>query len=346
MTNRPLRFKIEARKESDARMKIRVPDYFVDFRCIADRCKDSCCIGWEIDIDDDARRKYEALDTPLGREIREKTSHGFFTLQENGRCAFLDEGGLCRIISSVGEGYLCDICREHPRYYGVGGKGIEGGLGLSCEEAARIILSLRKLPRIIEIERDVPYLDEDEFAPMSNRIREKLYKSIFRSSTYELVDIYKAYALIADRVGIRANIDFSNHNIPKITYIPISQSEIREFYERFTNLLYECESLDRNWAFLINKIRLVNVDDILKKEQSFRSLLYYFTHRYVREGIIDMTLGERILFALGSTFAILAFAEVLSGDDKETRASVLYSKNIEYSTDNVDMILDELSNFL
>ena len=27
------------------------PGYYSGFRCIADKCKNNCCIGWEIDID-------------------------------------------------------------------------------------------------------------------------------------------------------------------------------------------------------------------------------------------------------------------------------------------------------
>ena len=35
-------------------MKLRVPDYYDEFQCIADKCSDNCCIGgWEIDIDED-----------------------------------------------------------------------------------------------------------------------------------------------------------------------------------------------------------------------------------------------------------------------------------------------------
>ena len=39
-------------------MILRVPDYYEEFVCIADRCKDSCCIGWEIDIDEETRDYY------------------------------------------------------------------------------------------------------------------------------------------------------------------------------------------------------------------------------------------------------------------------------------------------
>ena len=54
-------------------MKIYVPEYFNNFKCSADKCKDSCCIGWEIWIDDKTRAKYDMLNTSLGKEIREKS---------------------------------------------------------------------------------------------------------------------------------------------------------------------------------------------------------------------------------------------------------------------------------
>ena len=34
-------------------MRIIAPDYYREFHCIADKCRHSCCIGWEIDIDAD-----------------------------------------------------------------------------------------------------------------------------------------------------------------------------------------------------------------------------------------------------------------------------------------------------
>ena len=31
----------------------RVPTYFNEFACIGGACEDNCCIGWEVDIDDE-----------------------------------------------------------------------------------------------------------------------------------------------------------------------------------------------------------------------------------------------------------------------------------------------------
>ena len=40
-------------------MKIRVPEYFKDFKCIASKCEDTCCAGWGIVIDDATYDRYK-----------------------------------------------------------------------------------------------------------------------------------------------------------------------------------------------------------------------------------------------------------------------------------------------
>ena len=136
-------------------MKVYFPSYYRDFKCIADRCRHSCCVGWEIDVDDGTVEVYEGLGGELGREIRSHISGGVIGMCSDGRCPFLDSRGLCRIISSLGEEYVSDICREHPRFYhSVGGR-VEGGIGISCEEAARIILSSDGYADFIDISRDI-----------------------------------------------------------------------------------------------------------------------------------------------------------------------------------------------
>ena len=43
-------------------MILRVPEYYEKFSCIASRCKDSCCAGWEIDIDEDSYAYYNSVE--------------------------------------------------------------------------------------------------------------------------------------------------------------------------------------------------------------------------------------------------------------------------------------------
>lgn len=123
-------------------------DCWDGFACLADQCKHSCCKGWEIAIDDATLRKYATVGGEPGLELRRNIvideEGAFFALQgKEERCPFLNEKGLCRLILELGEDYLSDICREHPRFYhGINGVE-EGGFGLCCEESAKRVLSAK-----------------------------------------------------------------------------------------------------------------------------------------------------------------------------------------------------------
>lgn len=124
-------------------MRLTVPDYYDRFRCIASRCTDNCCIGWEIGIDPAALADYQSQPGAFGDRLRAAIQPGdppFFALTKSGRCPFLNEENLCDIYRQLGENHLCAICDQHPRFHNWFGAEKESGLGLSCEEAARLIL--------------------------------------------------------------------------------------------------------------------------------------------------------------------------------------------------------------
>ena len=136
-------------------MKLYAPNYYRDFVCIADKCRHSCCVGWEIDVDDDTSQIYQSLQNSYAGAIRdsldisEGTPH--FRLTEGEKCPHLNDCGLCGIILSLGEEYLCEICREHPRFYHDTPRGKEVGLGMACEEACRLILESDNYQGFVEI---------------------------------------------------------------------------------------------------------------------------------------------------------------------------------------------------
>lgn len=75
-------------------MKIRVPNYFKDFKCIASKCEDTCCAGWGIVIDDEALEKYQKVQGDFGDRLRREIVHeggeNIFILKDN-NCPFLNE---------------------------------------------------------------------------------------------------------------------------------------------------------------------------------------------------------------------------------------------------------------
>ncbi len=94
------------------------------------------------------------------------------------RCPFLNERGLCEMILRYGEGMLCQICRDHPRFRNYWSDRVELGLGLVCEEAGRLILSRETPMQLFTLEDG----GEDEELPEDEeellRLREKLLGGI------------------------------------------------------------------------------------------------------------------------------------------------------------------------
>ena len=129
------------------------PDYYPQFSCIADRCRHSCCIGWEIDVDEDTLASYHRIGGEMGERLRAGISEDgdapHFLLGAHERCPFLNEKNLCDLILYGGEDMLCQICRDHPRYRSFFSERTEIGVGLCCEEAARLILTKQEKTAIV-----------------------------------------------------------------------------------------------------------------------------------------------------------------------------------------------------
>ena len=121
----------------------RFPAYYHEFRCLAGSCPKSCCIGWEVEIDDDTAAAYAGIPGTLGEELRTHLSADAegalcFPL-EGARCPFLDGDDLCRIHRELGQELTSVTCREHPRFTEDFGPLQEISLSASCPEAARLL---------------------------------------------------------------------------------------------------------------------------------------------------------------------------------------------------------------
>ena len=146
-------------------MILRKPVYFDSFHCIGSACKDTCCAGWEVEIDEESAAGYHDIDGEIGERLKanitETEEEIYFNLREDKRCPFLNEDNLCDLILHLGEDSLCDICREHPRHYEWFGRYTEVGLGLCCEEAGRLIFSSPEKITYIEMSDDGSRISDD-----------------------------------------------------------------------------------------------------------------------------------------------------------------------------------------
>ncbi|ACD54047.1 lysine-N-methylase [Clostridium botulinum] len=142
-----------------------IPKYMEDFNCIGSKCTDTCCAGWDINIDEDTYNKYLSSEGTLKELVQGKFSlnnsnhdifnHGFMILKDESRCPFLNLNMLCDIHGNIGEENLCITCKIYPRIFNiVDGTYEKSGLP-SCEEiCVKAFLNKDKM-EFVELEEDI-----------------------------------------------------------------------------------------------------------------------------------------------------------------------------------------------
>ncbi len=285
------------------------PDYYDKFKCIAERCTDSCCIGWEIDIDPETLKIYEKEDGELGEKLKNNISDGSFVLTEDERCPFLKADGLCELICRKGEGYLCEICTEHPRYYEYCGNHVDMGIGLCCEEACRLLFSESKpLTFITEGEGELDG-EEKELSELRAELINKpgLVEAMLSDINGSILELWDRFEPYDERWN------------ETVEYIKDEFDTLLSLREEFNSYLgtRTCE---------------------------YRRLTAYLLHRYFMRSVYaapSVILGGISLYIktqyLWDLYTYHTKGKFDSADRIDTAKYI--SKQIEYSEENIDMLL-------
>ena len=143
-------------------MHYKKPQYYDNFTCIADRCPDTCCAGWQIVIDATSLENYGKISGTFGERLQKSIDweEGIFR-QNQRRCAFLNQENLCDLYRELGADSLCDTCRMYPRHVEEYEDLREFSLSLSCPVAAEMILGCKEQVRFLEEEDDVEEQEEE-----------------------------------------------------------------------------------------------------------------------------------------------------------------------------------------
>ena len=281
------------------------PSYYNSFHCIADKCRHSCCVGWEISVDDGTMEKYLAL----GRQdILSHIDDGEIVLCDNGRCPFLENSGLCRLISEFGDSHTSLICQRHPRFYHRAGDKLECGLGLSCEEACRIVLSSDGYSEFVASDFDGEVAEETDFDTISHR--EYLYSLLKGPLDYK-----------SKGDAIREKYEISD----------IHSSE--EWEEILDSLEYLDES--HRGLFKVGSNYGVN-------EEYLKRFLAYLFFRHLTIADSYDNLRARLGFCLLLTDILAGYlSEGERSFDEICDYARIISEEIEYSEDNTDSLIFE-----
>ncbi len=294
------------------------PLYYPDFHCIADRCRHSCCVDWEICIDDATMEKYRPLRSVM-ETVEDSEDGPCFALRADGRCPHLRDDGLCRLILDHGEDYLSDICRRHPRFYNdVGGGRVEVGLGLVCEEACRLILADDRpfALRPIDLPDALEALDDSDslaYDPLPERD--------------VMLSVIAAHPRYADaEAALRRAFDLPAPRPPAA----------------WLDRLLSLEILDPAWEELLHAAKgAVAREPSPVHDAALARLLAYFVYRHVSVAVGRDDLRARLGFALLSV-SLLRYLHAVGGEDTPAALADLarrYSAEIEYSEDNTDELI-------
>ena len=297
-------------------MKLFAPSYYKNFKCIADKCLHSCCIGWEIDIDGETLRRYDSLSDGYSEIIKKSISRDdtpHFLLAENDRCPHLNECGLCKIIINLGEDHLSEICKEHPRFYNTTSLGLEVGLGASCEEAARIILNADDYS-IVEIGKAEKLSLPDYNAHEESQ---KAYKILSKRDTP-----------LDERIKtLEESLDLNIRNISDAEWQELLNS--LEYLDEKHKELFACYS------------SLAELDK--KFDAPLERALAYFIYRHCGKATDEYEFRASVGLSIFLTNLVRSVAKKLQIRDTDELSEVfrIVSEEIEYSEDNTENILFE-----
>lgn len=325
-------------------MILRTPSYLDSFRCSADKCKDNCCIGWEIDIDESTAEAYKNIKGDFGKRLKENIAFGDCSsfILKGERCPFLNDNNLCDIIINLGEESLCQICSDHPRFFEWYGELKEGGAGLCCEEAAKFILTAEN--PLAFTEKEIPFEEGDEF-------EDELFSCLYKAREKIFSIIYNEKKNISERVAgilsfaekLQSNIDNYIYDLPEPEESKAGKKgDMLAVLKSLTFL----EPIDNNWGPFIKSL----IDGYGEPKEKFdlsfyqRNLLIYFIYRYFLKGVFDGEILSKAKLAAVSTAVItyIIRKENLSENDLEKIIDIckLYSKQVEYSMENLELLAD------
>ncbi|MBQ8859939.1 MAG: flagellin lysine-N-methylase [Ruminococcus sp.] len=301
------------------------PNYYKEFKCIAGKCKHNCCIGWEIDIDEDTLGFYNCVEGEFGKTLKDNINYcdiPHFKLGKNERCPFLNENNLCEIIINLGEDALCDICTQHPRFHNELPDRVESGLGLCCEEAARLILSQREKTTLVG----------------NSNTNDKII--LLRDKVID--------ALQNRTKGINKRID----DMLSLCKTSLVERPIKSYCD----LLISLETLDEKWEELLLSLKekASNIDyasfesHISGREFEYEQFLVYLIYRHFANSPNLEEAQKRARFTAFS-YTLLYYLGALTYHTKgefnfedQVELTRLFSSEIEYSDENLYTLFDVL----
>lgn len=346
-------------------MKLYQPTCWSAFQCTASQCKDNCCIGWEIDIDSDSYARYQAVSDDFGAFLRAGIQAGeppCFRMKGE-RCAMLDENNLCHIYRRFGKEGLCQICRDHPLFTDTFGMRRETGLGICCEEAARLLFTAQapwELDCVDTEEPEHPAEVEQALVARMLALRERLFSLLERRKEPVFVRMGQVLLEAQEAQWLWEEAQWEQwerflRSAPeRPDAIPMERKQmiglLRDWLARFqqfepinaqwTAWLEQCQALLKQPEESLTSLWQAFLTELGERTEEYARLMGYFIFRYFLQCVYTGDCQTPVRMAAVSTLLIACLD--LTCFEKTGRFTLqdhiqiagLYSKQMEYSEEN------------
>ena len=319
-------------------MRVTVPDYYDQFRCLAGSCPHSCCEKWEVVIDEASVCLYESISGPLGEKLREammEDEDGDICFPLNGgRCPFLDEENLCEIHKQLGEQATSETCREHPRFAEDYGSFREITLSASCPAANDLLLGSEEPLRFVETETEEPEEEGDSWLEYLLPLRNRMMK-ILTDRTMLLHLRLRDFLLLASEAQWRMDEE-QIETLPGLAEewqgeeMPVNEES--RLFPAALRVLASLEILESDWEDLLQKAETVR--PAAQNENQLERVVVYFAFRYLLKCVNDGDLLSRAQLCVLAVLVIERLAAVCGLGEALRR----FSCEIEHSEENLDAL--------
>jgi lysine-N-methylase len=266
------------------------------FKCTADKCKFTCCTGWDVSIDNDTYNKWKnendkamfILDNVKMNKCGSKT--GYFINKENHEaCPLLDKQGLCQVVKSLGEEYLSSTCHKFPRIENIFEDKKELSLACACPEVVELIsnikgkiniisendtnlknnlLELKIREALVNIVQQENFLLEEKLIVSFQMLLNILEDENFSEDSLEELEKYKYGEYIQRLINMNKKIELNiNDSVEEINYLFIDIAKNYKDVSNFEILLKDISYFAEN----------INIESLSVKWHDYKSLFEQYS---------------------------------------------------------------------
>ncbi len=356
-------------------MKTSEPSYSAKFECLAEKCPESCCIEWDVDIDKKTADYYRSVQGAFGDKLRdwmrkenelslseevlqdselsaisdpsdleedEVPDDGLFSglreetfrLNEEARCPFLQDDGLCEIRIRLGYENTPYTCREHPFNTEEYETFSETSPSVSCPAVARLVLETQ----VFGAYPPAPQNEgRDPVLRILCRKRNEILASLDEAKNMnthgtELMEAAQKLQIEINRAAPDYSYDFPGRlSVPKIR-------ETLKFLRNDLTILTE------RWRMQLDKALSASINLNAFKEfqdqhtTEITRMFAYFIYRYYLKAVNDCAILVWSAF-IADCAMIPAYLSFVSGEPLSNTYAWL-SREIEHDRANAEAFLD------